>query len=37
MDMVKYLCSEICYFLKSSLDISIQKIEDIFKRNKSGL
>ena len=37
MDMVKFICSEISCFLKSIFDISIQKIEKIFNRNKTGL
>ena len=37
MDMVKYIVSEICCLLKSGFDISIQKIEELFRRNKTGL
>jgi hypothetical protein len=37
MDMVKFILSEICCLLKSSFDISMQKIEQLFKRNKTGL
>lgn len=37
MDMVRYIISEFCCLLKSSLDISIQKIEALFRRNKTGL
>jgi len=30
MDILKYVCNEICCFIKSSFDISIQKIQQIF-------
>jgi hypothetical protein len=37
MDMVKYIFSEICCYVKSSMDISMQKIGQLLKRNKTGL
>jgi len=37
MDIVKFVCVEILYFLKLSRDLFTQKTEAIFKRNKSGL
>jgi hypothetical protein len=37
MDILKFICSEICFFIKSSIDISLQKIGQILNRNKSGL
>lgn len=32
MDILKLICSEICYFVKSGFDISMQKIEQLFRR-----
>jgi len=29
MDILKYVCNEICCFIKSSFDITIQKIQQI--------
>ena len=37
MDIVKFICSEICFFVKSTVDISVQKIGQILHRNKTGL
>jgi len=37
MDIFKFICSEICFFIKSSIDISVQKIGQILHRNKTGL
>ena len=37
MDILKYIFGEISYLVKSSFDIFIQKIEQIFNRSKTGL
>lgn len=37
MDILKFICSEIACFIKSSLDLSVQKIEQTFDRIKTGL
>lgn len=37
MDIIKYISSEIGCFLKATLDISVQKIEQIFNLGKNGL
>ena len=37
MDIVKFVCMELLYFIRVSRDLLIQKTEAIFKRNKSGL
>ncbi len=37
MDVVKFIANEIACFFKAGLDISLQKLEEIFSRNKSGL
>jgi len=37
MDILKFFCSEICFLIKSSIDISVQKIGQILHRNKTGL
>jgi len=31
MDILKYACNEICCLIKSSIDISVDKIQQIFK------
>lgn len=37
MDVVKFICNEIACFIKAGLDISLQKLEEVFRRNNSGL
>ena len=37
MEIVKFIYNEISYFFKLSIDLSIQKIEFIFRQNNSGL
>ena len=37
MDIFKYIFSELCYFIKVVLDLSVQKITLILRRNNSGL
>lgn len=37
MDTLKYIYSEICCLVKSGFDISMQKIERMLHRNKTGL
>jgi len=31
MDILKYICNEICCLIKSSFDTSLHKIQQIFK------
>jgi hypothetical protein len=37
MDVIKYIYSELCYFIKSSFDITMHKIASIIHRDNSGL
>ena len=37
MDIFKFIFSEFCYFIKVALDLSVQKLTLIFRRNNSGL
>jgi len=37
MDVVKMIVNEITCFIKAGLDISLQKLEEVFRRNNSGL
>lgn len=37
MDILKFICSEVCFFIKMSVDISLQKIGQLLRRNKTGL
>jgi hypothetical protein len=37
MDIFKYIFSELSYFIKAALDISVQKISLLLRRNNSGL
>jgi len=37
MDIVKFIYVEFLYFLKVSHDLVAQKLEALFKRNKTGL
>lgn len=37
MDIIKYIYNELSCFIKSTVDISLQKLASIFHWNNSGL